>query len=419
MTGFIIIILVCALASAFFAGSETAYTCANYNHIEEKAKSNIFYGAAKFVLDRFDFALTTGLVGVNAAHFGLSACVTYALYELIVGNFGKSAEEMAALLATVATTVFVLLFCEILPKTYAATNSELVCAVCSLPTVFFMVVFAPVSFLINALIRLIKKPIGDDGDIPLTGDELASAVEQSEEEGAIEEEKSELLQSAIEFPETDIREVIVPRVDMVAFDMNDGMDELISLVRETAHSRIPVYTESIDRITGILYVNLFLSELAEHPDGDFDMSRCVLEPCFIYPSTSLPDALDELRRIKKHIAIVPDEYGGTLGMVTMEDILEELVGDIDDETDEESEQIVPVREDIFEVEGDMSVHDALEELEIEEDDPDTDYTTVAGWVIENLEGFPEVDKSFVYHDLRVTVSEMEEQRITKVRFELL
>ncbi len=423
MSGYMVILVLCTVFGAFYAAAETSYNFANANRIADRAEEGkgLRYRAADFVLKHYDFALSAGLVGVNVAHFGMSACATVALYRLMTASMGAGAEQLAASLATVITTVFVLVVCEILPKTFASTHSDLVAAWSAPVMVVSMVLLSPVVLLINGIVWLIRKPLGEDAEQPVTGDQLAAALEQSEQEGGMEEEKSELIQSAIEFPQTDIRKLIVPRVDMLAFDLNDGVDALIEVVRGTTHSRIPVYTETVDRITGVLYANLFLCELAEHGKENVDFTRCIKEPCFIYPSASLPDALEQLRKRKVHLAVVPDEYGGTMGIVTMEDILEELVGDIDDETDPDEPELVPVREDLYEVNGDLSVYDALEEIGADRlaDTLDSDYTTVGGWAIEGLDGFPEVGKSFEYQNLRVTVTEMDGLRVTKVRFEIL
>ena len=415
MTVYIVLILISLFFSAFYAAAETAYNFANPNHLEDLAeKGSKFYKLALFVIRHYNFAISSSLVGVNIAHFGMSACVTLAVYEVLSHFLSGDAGGISAAAATLAATVIILIFGEIIPKTFASQRGDSLSAKFAVPMIISMIIFFPVVVVINAIIWVVKLPFGKGSEQTVTEEELAVAIEQSEEEGGLEEDKSELLQSAINFKDTDIRRLVVPRVDVVAFDMNDSEQKLIELIKETSHSRIPVYTDTIDNITGILYSNLFLLELASHEQVDY--RKCVKEPCIIYPSASLPDALEEMRRSKMQMAVVPDEYGGTLGIVTMEDILEELVGDIDDETDDDEEDIVPVRKDFYEVNGDVSVYDAIEEFEGNPDEIDSDYTTVGGWVIEQLEGFPEVGKSFEYNNMTVTVTEMDGTRVTKVSF---
>lgn len=415
MTLYIILIFICLFFSAFYAAAETAYNFANPNHLEDLAEEGSRTNAlAHYILEHYNFALSAGLVGVNIAHFGMSACVTLAVYEVFSHTLSGDIDGISAAVATLIATVVMLIFGEIIPKTFASARGDKLSAKFAVPMLISMIIFSPVVIVINAIVSLIKLPLGRKDEAAVTEDELSAAIEQSEEEGGIEEDKSELLQSAIDFKDTDIRRLVVPRVDVVAFDRNDSEEELIALIKETSHSRIPVYTDTIDNITGILYANLFLLELASHEKVDY--SKCIKEPCIIYPSASLPDALEEMRKSKMQMAVVPDEYGGTLGIVTMEDILEELVGDIDDETDEIEEDIIPVRSDFYEVSGDMSIYDAMEELERDADDIDSDYTTVGGWVIEELEGFPDVGKSFEYENMTVTVTEMDGTRVTKVSF---
>lgn len=419
MLGNIILIVVCLFFAAFFAAAETAFNFANRNHLEDKADAGSkICKYALFVLDKYNYTLSATLIGVNIAQFGASACVTVAVLKVLNSVLGEGHDKLIAAVSTLVATILILILGEIIPKSYASQHGDSLSAKLSLPVMFFLIVFSPFILLLNGLIFLISKAFGKAEASAVTDDELAYAIEQSVAEGGIEEDKSELLQSAIDFKDSDILDLIVPRVDMVAFDLSDGIDSLLDLIKQTPYSRIPVYEESIDKISGILYVNLLLLELAEKGKQNIDFDACIKEPCIIYPSTSLPDALEILRKQKMQIAVVPDEYGGTLGVVTMEDILEELVGSINDETDTpEEEEVVLADNDTYIIAGDTVLSDAFEEIDAENITPQSDYSTVSGWVIEQLDGFPEEGKSFEYKNFTVTVEKMDELKVDTVKMQ--
>lgn len=413
MTAQIIIIIVCLLGSAFFSASETAYNLANEGQLEKNAKKNLVYKLAYKISQSYNFALTSILIGNNIVNFTLSTVATALSLELLVKT-GLTSETAAAAIATVITTVVVLIFGEIAPKVIAKGNSKTLIKAFSIPLFFFMVIFSPVAFLINLLIKFIGKLFGKK-EPTVTTDELASIIETSEEEGSIDEERSELLQSAIDFNETTIKEIMIPRVDMDAIDIDDGIDEIMEKVFASPYSRIPVYEESIDNIIGILVVQKLFKQLIDTPKENIDLRGMLVEPYFIHMTVKLDDALDVLREERTHIMIVLDEFGGTMGIVTMEDILEELVGDIWDEDEEAEHDIVRSGPDKYSVEGDMNIFDFFEAVGFEADDDfETEYTTVGGWAIEMLEGFPEEGATFNYENISVTIETIEDHRITKL-----
>lgn len=413
MTAQIIIIIVCLLGSAFFSASETAYNLANEGQLEKNAKKNLVYKLAYKISQSYNFALTSILIGNNIVNFTLSTVATALSLELLVKT-GLTGETAAAAIATVITTVVVLIFGEIAPKVIAKGNSKTLIKAFSIPLFFFMVIFSPVAFLINLLIKFIGKLFGKK-EPTVTTDELASIIETSEEEGSIDEERSELLQSAIDFNETTIKEIMIPRVDMDAIDIDDGIDEIMEKVFASPYSRIPVYEESIDNIIGILVVQKLFKQLIDTPKENIDLRGMLVEPYYIHMTVKLDDALDVLREERTHIMIVLDEFGGTMGIVTMEDILEELVGDIWDEDEEAEHDIVRSGPDKYSVEGDMNIFDFFEAVGFEADDDfETEYTTVGGWAIEMLEGFPEEGATFNYENISVTIETIEDHRITKL-----
>lgn len=412
MTIQIIIILVCLIGSAFFSASETAYNLANESQLEKKAEKGLVNKLAYKISQSYNFALTSILIGNNIVNFTLSSIATSLSIALLVET-GITGENIAATVATVVSTVVVLIFGEIAPKVIAKGNSKLLIHIFAIPLYTFMVIFSPIAYLINLLIKLVDK-IYVNKDAGVTTDELASIIETGEEEGSIDEERSELLQSAIDFNETSIKEIMIPRVDMVAVDIGDSIDEILETINSTPYSRIPVYEESIDNIIGILVVQNLMRLLADTPKEDVDLRSLLVEPYYIHMTVKLPDALDVLREERTHIMIVLDEFGGTMGIATMEDILEELVGEIWDEDEEAEHDIVKAGPDKYTVEGDMNIFDFFEAIEFNEGDFDSEYTTVGGWAIEMLEGFPEEGASFTYRNLTVTIDTIEDHRITKL-----
>ena len=235
----------------------------------------------------------------------------------------------------------------------------------------------------------------------------------------IDEDQSDLLQSTLEFRDTTVEEIMTPRIDMLAFDILDTPDEIHKVIEGSHFSRIPVYEDSIDNIIGILYLNHYYRRAIDTPVLSADDIRSLLmEPCFLHKTMKLPAALTILREKKTHIAIIVDEFGGTLGIVTMEDILEELVGDIWDESDEIVPEFVKTGENTYEVSGDMNIDDFFSEIEYEPRDFECEYTTMGGWAIERLDADPHVGDSFTdedeTHTLVVVVSEMDDMRVTKL-----
>lgn len=412
MIFYIVIIFLCLLGSAFFSASETAYNLANEGQLEKAAEKGLIKRTAYKISQSYNFALTSILIGNNIVNFTLSTVATFLCVEIFVDR-GLTSESVAAIISTAITTVIVLIFGEIAPKVIAKGNSKLLINLFAVPLFIFMIIFFPVAWLLNKLILLVGKIFSRDDSV-VTTDELASIIETGEEEGSIDEDRSELLQSAIDFGDTSIKEIMIPRVDMVAVDIDDGIDEIIETAFSAPYSRIPVYEESIDNIIGILVVQKLFKKLIDTPKEAIDLRELLVEPYFIHMTVKLDDALDVLREERTHIMIVLDEFGGTSGIATMEDILEELVGEIWDEDEEIEHDIVKSGADKYTVEGDMNIFDFFEAINFEIGNFESEYTTVGGWAIEMLEGFPEEKASFKYENLTVTIDSIEDHRITKL-----
>ena len=402
-----IIIVICIICSAFFSGSEIAYNSVNPLRLQKAADEGS--KKAKLALNiynKYEKFLSTILIGNNLVNIASSSVATV----ICISLFG----EVGAAYATLVMTVIILICGEITPKMVARSHAFDFATTAAYPVKLLMIITFPIVWLVGLLMKLLSHLWGkDEEDEGFNAEELSNLIEIAETEKVIDEERGDLLQSAIDFSDTSAQEILTHRVDMIAIDIDDPMDEIIATLESSPYSRIPVYEDSIDNIIGIVYLNHFYKKIVEEPD--FSLRDILIEVCFIHKSMKLPAVLSELKRRKTHIAVVTDEYGGTMGIVTMEDVLEQLVGDIWDETDEVVEDITEVAENTFEVDGDMSIYDFLDEVGLDSDDFEGDYTTVGGWAIESIGTFPSAGDSFEYENLTVTVVETEELRVTKLK----
>lgn len=402
-----ILVLICVAFSAFFSATETAFLSSNPIRLQKAAEDGDKKAKlALAIYNSYDKFLSSILIGNNLVNTAASSIATVIAINL-VGAEG-------AAYATAIMTVVVLIFSETIPKILARDNSFAFSRAVSYPIKALMVITYPIVWVVNLLVKALSKLWGEDEDPEgFNADELSNLIEIAETENVIDEERSDLLQSAIDFSDTSAQEILTPRVDMLTIDIDDPMDEIIEKLETSPYSRIPVYEDTIDNVIGILYLNHFYKKLVEDPD--FSIRDILLEVCFIHKSMKLPAVLAQLKRRQTHIAVVTDEYGGTMGIVTMEDVLEQLVGEIWDETDEVFEDITEIAENVFEVDGDMSIYDFLDEVGLDSDNFEGDFTTAGGWAIENLGGFPAAGDSFEYENLTVTVTEVDELRVTQLK----
>lgn len=401
---FIVFLLIC---SAFFSSTEIAFASVNKTRLKQRAEEGSLRDKwALEISEHYDKALCSILIGNNLVNIASSSVATVIAMSL-VGDAGVA-------LATGVMTVLLLIFGEILPKQLAKQFCDTY-AVSATPLLrLIMIITSPLVFIFMKLIDVLSLLWGgktqDDG---ITIEDIASIIETVEEEGVIDEDRSELLQSAIEFDETEAREIITHRMDMLALDINDDPDSIIAAALESHYSRIPIYDGRIDNIIGILQVNHLLRELM---DGHKPcISDLITEVEFVPQTKKLPAVLEQLRQHKNHIAVVTDEYGGTFGIITMEDILEELVGDIWDETDEIDPDITEVNENSFLMDGTMMLSDFLAYIEEEDEELEDYITTVGGWATEVLGDYPDAGQSFRYRDYVITVEEVDEFRVNHLR----
>ena len=387
--------------SAFFSSTETAFS--SVNRLKLKNMANNGDKAAQRALDladRYDELISTILIGNNIVNILSSSLATV----VFVGFFG----DMGVTLSTVVMTIVILLFGEISPKTIGKANSLQICKKFAPAIGFCMTIFRPLTFLFGGLQRFLseKMKAEDDG---LMEEELLTMVEEAENEGDLGADESELIRSAIEFYDIEAGDILTPRVDVEAIDVNDSADEISRLFAKTGFSRLPVYSDTIDNVIGILHEKDFNTR---QPGAT--LNEIVCEPVVVMPNTKLPSLLKRLQHEKNHMAVVVDEYGGLAGIVTLEDILEELVGDIWDEHDEVIEEIREIEPGHYRVMGTASMEDLFEVYGFEKEADLFESTTVSGWVIEQLGQLPTVGDHFEYNHVLVTVEKMEARRVLEI-----
>lgn len=406
-------ILACIFLSAFFSGSEMALSGCNLVRLENEADDGKKKAKRALKLaERFDDTLSTILIGNNLVNI-LASSLTTALVILLSQAFSLS-EDGFNLLGTVTVTVLVIIFGETVPKIMAKKKATTTAKRVSLPLAVLRVIFYPITFPVVSLVKCMTGRIRaeEEDHEEETTEELQSIIETAEDEGVLDAERSELVSAAIDFKDITADEAMTARVDMEAIDIDADRAKIIKIAVESTHSRLPVYEGSIDRIIGVVHLNHLLKALSA--DKEADVRAVMMEPCFVYRTMKLPAVLNHLKKARQHLAIVVDEYSGTLGVITMEDVLEEIVGDIWDETDEIEEEVVELNDDEKEIDGDMVIDDFLELLHVDPDDFDYESQTVGGFVTEYRGDFPEVGYSFVFAGHEITVLAMEERRVGRV-----
>ncbi len=401
-------ILLCVLASAFFSGSEMSLSSCNPVRLENEAKSGKKASKRALKLStNFDDTLGAILIGNNLVNTAASSLTTV----LIILLTGSDKLNWAG---TLVVTILVIIIGEAIPKIICKKYANRVAAACSGIIQFLIYLFKPISLIFVGLVNLITRGIGqEEEDDEEAVEELQSMIETAEDEGVLEPERSELVAAAIDFPDISVEETMTSRVDMQAIDIDDDRSEIMKLVMESSHSRLPVFRESIDNIIGVVHLNHLLKALAD--DENADIESILMQPCFVYRTMKLPIVMDAMKTSRQHLAIVTDEYSGTLGVVTMEDLLEELVGEIWDETDTVEEEVVREDDGAIMVDGDMTIDDFRELLGLDDEAFDFDSNTAGGWTIEYLGRFPEEGERFDYDGIGIEVAKMDERRVERLR----
>ena len=402
-----IILMVCL--SAFFSGSEMALSSCNLLRMQNLREEGSRRAAvAVRILENFDYALSAILIGNNLVNIGASALVSV-LVILMSGN------DKYTWIGTVILTIVIIIFGETIPKICAKKSANRLTLRIAYPIRALTVFLTPVIWVVvglNWLLTFWMKEEKDENSEEAV-EELHSIIETAEDEEVLDEDQSELVRSAIDFSEISAMEVMTARVDVVALDIEDSWEEILNQVEKASFSRLPVYEGSIDNIIGVLYLNRFLKAVAD--GGKTDIRSLLMPTCYIYKTMKLPAVLNQLRRARQHLAVVTDEYGGTLGVLSMEDVLEQIVGDIWDDNDEVEPEVVKRTEGEYELDGAMMLYEMEELLGLPEDSIEAESNTVGGWTIECFGGFPQVGDSFEKQGLKVTVLEMSDgRRVDKV-----
>jgi len=405
-----IIIAVCILLSAFFSCVETAFSSANTIRLKTLADSgNRRALHALWITDHFDKALTAILIGNNVVNLGCSSLATILCLNLF-HNYG-------AAIATGGTTLLVLIFGEVIPKCLGRELSDSIVLHTALLLRVLTYILIPLIFFFTGIKSLFMKLAHIKKTSPsVTEDELKYIIESIEEEGILEEQESELVQSALEFDEKTAQEILTPRVDVTVIDIDDDPEKIHELIIRERYSRIPVYEDEIDNIIGILHTRDYLEKVIGG-EGDADIRSLITPAHFIYKAMKLSDILNDFRLNKLHIAIVTDEYGGMLGIVTMEDLLEEIVGDIWDEDEDVEHTCTKLRDGRWLVSGDMDLNDLFEMLDIAPDD-EIESNSVGGFIVEQLGELPMRGQKVRYQNLRFTVKRVRNRRIISALVEL-
>ena len=404
-----IIIAVLILLSGFFSCIETAFSCANTIRLKALADSGSRRAVnALWVTDRFDKALTAILIGNNIVNLGCSSLATILCLNIF--------ENYGAAIATGATTLLVLTFGEVIPKCLGRELSDSIVLHTAFILKILTYILTPLIFFFAGIKNLFMKIARIKKTSPsVTEDELKYIIETIEEEGILEEQESELVQSALEFDEKTAQEILTPRVDVTAIDVDDAPEKIHEIIIRERYSRIPVYENDIDNIIGILHTRDYLEKYIK---GEVELRSLLTPAHFIYKSAKLSDILNDFRLNRLHIAIVTDEYGGMLGIVTMEDLLEEIVGDIWDEDEDIERSYTCIHEGKYLVSGDMELDELFELFDIPADE-DIESISVGGFIIEQLGDIPTRGQKATYADLRFTVKRVRNRRIISALVEKL
>ena len=412
---YIVLLITCIALSAFFSASEMSLSSSNRLRLENAAEDGDRRArTALGLIDRFDRALGAILIGNNLVNVASSSLGS--VIALSVAAQSGISEGLCTTAATVIVTIAVIVCGETVPKILAKKNANRIALSVAGPIRGLSVILQPLVWCATSLTDLFVRALpapetGDDQEAAV--EELQSIIETAEDEDVLDEDRSELLQAALDFGDISASQVMTARVDMISFDIDDPIDEILALADEAAYSRLPVYEGDTDNIIGVLHLNTLYRAMLE--ESAPDIRSLLTEPCWIYKTVKLPSVLEELRSRQTHLAIVTDEYGGTAGVITMEDVLEALVGDIWDETDEVEPEVVETSEGSWELDGDLPIEEFMELTDLEENTFDFESETVGGWVMEMLEGFAAPGDAVTYKDLTVTVLETDDKRVEKVR----
>lgn len=397
----ILILGLLILMSAYFSATETAFSSFNKIKLKNLAASGNKKAALVLSLAKdYDKLLSTILIGNNIVNIA-SASMATAIFVFHFGDIGIT-------LSTIVMTILVLIFGEISPKSIAKDAPDSF-AMFSAPILrCFVLILSPLNYLFAIWKKFLSKIFKVTDNNVITDDELLTIVDEAQAEGGIDETEGELIKNAIEFNDLDAEDIFKPRVDVIAIPITTSKDVIDKTFIRTGYSRLPVYEGTIDNIIGILHLKDFYNKIM---NSDRDITTILKAPTFITPNMKIPKILTLLKQNKSHLAIITDEFGGTVGILTLEDILEELVGDIWDEHDEVIEDFIKIEDNKYRVMGSASLEKMFELFSI---NIDSEINTVSGWVIEMLNDFPKKDDTFSFEHLDITISKITNRRVVEI-----
>ena len=408
MVNIILIIILIAL-SAMFSSCETTFSTVNKVRLKNyAAQGNKKAAKALKIAESFDNALTAILIGNNIVNIA-SASISTVLFTDLFGSKGVG-------IATIVMTVTVLIFGEILPKTYAKENAEKCSFFFASPLYGLIIIMSPLVKIFSALKSLVSKLYSSSEKTPtVTEDELKYIIDEIEEEGVLEKSESKLVRSALDFDETTVSEILIPRVRVTGVEINSSVEEIKNVFLTEMYSRLPVYEKDLDTIIGIITQKDFFKMISE---GRSNIQDIIQNVTFISEFKLINDALHEMQRSKTHMSVILDQYGGTKGIITMEDIIEELVGEIYDEDDEVISPIVQTGENLYEASGELSVDDMLEALGLPESFVTSNSNTIGGWIMEMAGHIPEVGEQITSDCFELKVLEKNIHKINKIEIRI-
>lgn len=407
----IVAIIALIFCSAFFSASEIAFAGTNAVRLNSryKNKESLSLKLALKILADYDENLTTILVSNILVNTAASSVATVIVLEM----------GLPSVVATVVMTVVILLFGEAVPKVLAKQMSEQFCYFSAIPLYVLSVIFKPLSFVMTGIVKLCSRiwKTGVSDVDAVSEEDFEKIIDIVEDEGVLDEEQCDLLQNALDFDEVLAYEIITPRVDMTALDIRAPFEVNLKKIGESSYSRLPVYEETTDNIIGVLHLNHFYKALVTNEK--VNIRDLLLPVTFVHKTMPLDDVLEKMKENKTHMAVVSDEYGGTMGIVTMEDVLEQLVGEIFDENDEIEREFISIDETHYEADGSMRIYDFFDELDIDVDDEESleDTATLGGWVITMLDGEANEGDSFTFENLIITVKKTDARRVEKLLVE--
>lgn len=412
-----ILLVLLLMGSAFFSGTEIAFT--SLNKLRLKKEADTATKAEKLVLyicNHYDNALSTVLIGNNLVNIGATSIATVIAVSLAAASQGKISDDTASSIVTIVMTIIILIVGEITPKMLAKRYNEVIVRVVCWPLMALMIILSPAVFISTRIVNLFSllwRRKKDEENVTITEEDLESILDTVEDEGIIDENQTELLQSALEFTDLSASDILTPRIDVIGLEISDSLEKVLEIINESQFSRYPVYDRTIDHVVGMIYVKHLLRELVENKN--LEWQSFMLNHIFIPESMKLNDIMEEFRKNQMHMAIVADEYGGTAGIVTMEDVLEQLVGEIWDENDDIVSDWQKITDTRYECSGDMNLSEFCDELDLDEEDLGSDCATVGGWATDQIGAMPVEFDAFDFKHLTIIVKAVNEShRIEKL-----